>query len=127
MIGHLLPPCWVLLAPLGLVVEVCGEESDRDEASGGWCVATEVGASVLGKPLCEVYAPHKRLLYSPFVEVGATSVLFEEVGWEVWGDLVLPDEGVVDNLEHVKNVGLLGGEGRILRSEGDDREVEPER
>ena len=54
VLGHLLPPGWVLMAPLGLVVEVGGEESDRDETSGGGRVATEVGASVLGKPLNEV-------------------------------------------------------------------------
>ena len=66
-------------------------------------------------------------MYSPFVEVGAASVFLVEFRWEVWRDLVLSEEGVVDDLEHVKDVGLLGGERRVLRSEGDDREVRPER
>ena len=127
MFRHLLPPGWELGAPLGFVVEVGGEESDGDESPGGGSVASKKRPLVLSKPLNEVDATHERLLYSPFVEFGAASVFVEEFGWEVWSDLVLTEERVVDDLEHVENVGLLGCERGILRSEGDDGKARPER
>ena len=47
-------------------------------------------------------------------------MFFELIGGEMWNALVLFKEGVMNDLKHVEDVGLLNGEGRILRSEGYD-------
>ena len=122
MVSHLFSPFRVFVSPICLVVEVCGDESGTAEASGGGCVGTQVGASVLGEPLSEVYTTHEGLLDAPLVEAGGASMFVKALSREVGEDLVVFEGGIAGDLEHVKNVGLLYGNWGVLRSERNDGE-----